>query len=97
MDALVAEAGLERLDFVKIDVEGGELHVLHGAARTVERFRPAMFIEIEERHTARYDHSPGDVVAWLTARGYTMYTWQRGWVPAERVCPHTNNYLFRSS
>ncbi|GGR01748.1 putative methyltransferase [Actinoplanes ianthinogenes] len=95
VDALVAEAGLERLDFVKIDVEGGELHVLHGAPETVARFRPAMFIEIEARHTVRYDYSPDDVVAWLRARGYTMYTWQRGWVPAERVCAHANNYLFR--
>ncbi|WIM99868.1 FkbM family methyltransferase [Actinoplanes oblitus] len=96
VDELVARERLDRLDFVKIDVEGGELHVLHGATATLERFRPAMFIEIEARHTERYAYSPGDVVEWLAARGYTMYTWQRGWTPAERVCAHTNNYLFRS-
>ncbi|MFI1992083.1 FkbM family methyltransferase [Actinoplanes sp. NPDC020271] len=95
VDELVAQARLHRLDFVKIDVEGGELHVLHGAAETVDKFRPVMFIEIEERHTARYAYSPENVVEWLTARGYVMYTWERGWRTAGRVCAHTNNYLFR--
>ncbi|WP_436532050.1 FkbM family methyltransferase [Actinoplanes sp. HUAS TT8] len=95
VDDLVTRERLDRLDFVKIDVEGGELHVLHGAAAALDRFRPALFIEIEARHTARYDYSPEDVVAWLVERGYTMYTWRRGWTPAGQVCVHTNNYLFR--
>jgi FkbM family methyltransferase len=34
-----------RCDFVKIDVEGMELEVLEGAKATIERCRPALFIE----------------------------------------------------
>jgi FkbM family methyltransferase len=96
VDGLVTTAGLTRLDFMKIDVEGGELHVLHGAVETVEKFRPAMFIEIEARHTERYEYSPDDVVDWLTCRGYRMYAWHRGWKQTSRVCAHANNYLFRA-
>ncbi|MCO8273797.1 FkbM family methyltransferase [Actinoplanes sp. TRM 88003] len=96
VDRLVRAAGLTRLDFVKIDVEGAELHVLHGAADTIDRFRPTLFIEIEARHTARYDYSPAGVVDWLATRGYAMLAWQRGWQPVERVCTHANNYLFRA-
>ncbi|OLZ43097.1 hypothetical protein BS329_40725 [Amycolatopsis coloradensis] len=88
-------AGLARLDFVKIDVEGGELHVLHGGERTVGTFLPTMLIEIEARHTARYEYSPDDVVEWLKCRGYAMYAWKHGWQAADRVCSHANNYLFR--
>jgi FkbM family methyltransferase len=95
LDGLCAGARLSRLDFVKIDVEGGELHVLHGAEQTIETFRPAMLIEIEARHTERYEYHPDDVVQWLTRRGYLMYAWRRGWQPADRVCVHANNYLFR--
>jgi FkbM family methyltransferase len=95
VDGLVSEAGLTRLDFMKIDVEGGELHVLHGAAATVDRFRPAMFIEIEARHTERYGYEPTDIVGWLTARGYAMFAWHRGWTRTDQVCAHANNYLFR--
>jgi FkbM family methyltransferase len=37
--------------FIKIDVEGFERNVLLGAARTLEKMRPAILIEIEEAHT----------------------------------------------
>lgn len=94
LDGLCAD--LTRLDFLKIDVEGGELHVLRGGERTVERFQPTMLVEIEARHIARYEYSVEDIVAWLTSRGYTMYAWRDGWHETDRVCLHTNNYLFRA-
>jgi FkbM family methyltransferase len=37
--------GLERCDFIKIDVEGMEHDVLAGATRVIERFKPVMYIE----------------------------------------------------
>ncbi|GAB2769418.1 FkbM family methyltransferase [Amycolatopsis magusensis] len=95
LDGLHAATGLTRLDFVKIDVEGGELHVLRGGTRAIERYRPTLLIEIEARHTARYDYTPEDVVEWLTSRGYAMYAWRQGWQATGQVCLHTNNYLFR--
>jgi FkbM family methyltransferase len=95
LDGLCADAGLDRLDFLKIDVEGGELHVLRGGRQTIETFQPTMLVEIEARHTERYEYSPEDVVRWLADRGYRMYAWRQGWHPVDRVCPHANNYLFR--
>jgi len=95
LDGLCAQAALTRLDFIKIDVEGAELHVLEGGQQAIGTFRPAMLIEIEARHTARYQYSPDDIVAWLTRRGYTMHIWQRGWRETSSVCAHTRNYLFR--
>lgn len=94
LDRLVERAGLNRLDFVKIDVEGGELAVLRGGREAIDAFRPTLLVEIEQRHIARYRHTAADVVAELTRRGYTMATWQRGWQPAESVCAHSRNYLF---
>jgi FkbM family methyltransferase len=41
---------LPPVGFVKIDVEGHEEAVLRGAAETIARNRPALLIEIEERH-----------------------------------------------
>ena len=45
MDALAIQAGLEKLDWVKIDVEGAELLVLQGGEETLRRFHPRMLIE----------------------------------------------------
>lgn len=42
--------------FIKIDVEGCEQSVLQGAQRTIERCRPRVLVEAEERH------APGSVV-----------------------------------
>ncbi len=37
--------GLNRLDMVKIDVEGAEEHVVKGGLKTIEKFRPRMIVE----------------------------------------------------
>lgn len=36
--------------FIKIDVEGHELEVLNGATKTIQKNKPIIFIEIEQRH-----------------------------------------------
>lgn len=45
LDKLVAEHGLERVDWVKIDVEGGELEVLRGGRATLRKFHPRLIVE----------------------------------------------------
>ena len=44
-DTWARQAGLDRLDLVKLDVEGVELAVLAGAAETLRRFRPILVVE----------------------------------------------------
>jgi FkbM family methyltransferase len=45
LDAIVAEAALDRLDLVKIDVEGHERRVFAGGVETLRRFHPAIVFE----------------------------------------------------
>jgi len=43
---------LPKIDFIKIDVEGWEEHVLEGGMKTILKDRPIMYIEIwEKNHT----------------------------------------------
>ena len=46
LDALVETEGLDRIDLLKIDVEGLEPEVLEGSRRTIEHLRPS-YIQIE--------------------------------------------------
>lgn len=94
LDVLCARAELTRLDFLKIDVEGAEPHVLAGGAQVIERFRPAILIEIEARHLGRYRHSPRTLVDWLLRCGYTMHRWHGGWRATAEVSERHRNYLF---
>ena len=50
LDALLAEAGVARVDVVKIDVEGAECHVLEGAQRLLGRLRPRL-LQVEGLRT----------------------------------------------
>jgi len=50
---------------IKIDVEGMETEVLEGLATTIARWRPALFIELEDRYAA-------DFQAWMQAFRYRV-------------------------
>jgi len=45
LDSLLVELGFDRLDLLKIDVEGHEARVLEGAANTLRRLRPVLIFE----------------------------------------------------
>jgi len=85
---------LPRLDFIKIDVEGFEVDVLRGAARLIERFRPAILCEIQE-HSRRYGHTPEQAFAFLAAYGYRAHVWEDGkLVAVDGPKRGTINYIF---
>jgi FkbM family methyltransferase len=57
----------EAVDLIKIDVEGHELEVLEGARGTIERERPTIIVEVEERHRSG---GVGAVFAFFDGLGY---------------------------
>jgi FkbM family methyltransferase len=66
--------GLDRIDFVKIDVEGLELRVLRGARTLLLRHRPAVLFEVNERALERAGTSATEVIGFLGGLGY-RFTW----------------------
>ena len=49
LDDLVEEGKIERVDFIKMDIEGHELAALRGAEKTIRRFRPRLAISLYHR------------------------------------------------
>jgi FkbM family methyltransferase len=50
LDNVVKTLGLQKVGFIKVDVEGHEFHVITSGIETLTRFRPLVLIEIEARH-----------------------------------------------
>ena len=46
IDDFVERNGIEKVDFIKMDIEGSEPRALRGAERTIRRFKPTLAIAI---------------------------------------------------
>lgn len=50
LDNFIIENNIQKIDVIKIDVEGHEHEVIKGAVNTFSNFKPVLIIEIEQRH-----------------------------------------------
>ncbi|OBJ13386.1 FkbM family methyltransferase [Mycobacterium sp. 1245801.1] len=64
------DLGLTDIGLIKIDVEGHELAVLHGATKTLTQQRPVIVVEAEERH---HPNSVAEITGLLQGLGYAGY------------------------
>lgn len=64
---------LEKIDFMKIDVEGAELAVVKGALRSIRESLPTIFIELLRKWMKPFDSSPQDVSELLLGLGYLSF------------------------
>ena len=71
--SLARRFGLERLDFVKIDVEGHDAVVVRALLETLERYRPLVIFEYRKRRWEQAGASLADTLARLRARGYAFW------------------------
>ncbi len=72
----VDSLGLEPVGFIKIDVEGHELAVLHGATETIARDRPSIYLETEYCHVGEQVFDVFRVMEELGYRG--LFVSRRG-------------------
>jgi FkbM family methyltransferase len=74
LDNFCAERGIERVDFIRMDIEGAELKALEGARGILDRDRPHVLLEIHPAMLeARFDGSAEAVVDLFQSRGYRMF------------------------
>jgi FkbM family methyltransferase len=65
---------IQRVDFIKCDVEGHELAVFRGGEATLRRLRPSVLVEIEQRHAGADVEA---TVGYLEGLGYSGYVIHR--------------------
>lgn len=63
----------ERLDYIKIDVEGGELDCLMGGAKTIARCRPIISFECGYDAFEHYGKTTADFIAYAIAGDFRIF------------------------
>ena len=79
LDRFVQREAIDRLDLIKIDVDGHEYPVLKGALKTLARFRPVLVMEISPYVHNEQKHGFGALVGLLRDAGYLLQdagTWK---------------------
>jgi FkbM family methyltransferase len=79
----IDDLGLPLIDFIKIDVEGYELHVLHGAEQTLRRDKPVIIFEENNRGQIEHNIQNGRCASFLNALG------------AELMCVLNKDFVFK--
>lgn len=72
LDAYVAEKKITTINFIKVDIEGYEYNFLQGAKTSIEKWRPIMYIELNDNFLHRYDSSAYIVMKQLEKWGYIV-------------------------
>ncbi len=94
LDDFATQVGLARLDLIKADIEGWEMRALAGGEAILNRFRPALLLEVDGAMMARAGDTPAALFSWLASLGYSAVRIPElapaaGWAGA-------GDYLFRS-
>lgn len=73
LDDYAAEQKVNRLEFLKCDIEGAELLALRGATNFIGATRPIIYLEICPGWTANFSYSPVDIINHLSHQGYASF------------------------
>ncbi len=90
---------LERLSFVKVDVEGAELFALRGAEHLIDQHRPSVVCEINPWYLEGFGLSVDDLTSFFFAKEYRLFRYRNESSPRLQEIHATadvveDNYLF---
>jgi FkbM family methyltransferase len=72
LDSYAERRSIDRLDLIKIDVDGDEYPVLKGGARTLDRFRPILLMEMSPYVHSKREQDFAALVTLLRDTGYSL-------------------------
>jgi FkbM family methyltransferase len=73
LDRFLQSRPQDRIDVVKIDIEGAELACLKGSEQTLRSFRPYLIIEVQRTSSAAGGYEQSDILNFLSPLGYSFF------------------------
>jgi len=86
---------LNKVTFIKCDVEGAEMLVFRGGRNLLSKYYPVILCEIEKRHTERYGYEPDALFTFFKDLGYKAFVFISGrLVLVQGIQESAINYTF---
>lgn len=85
LDEAVAAAGVGKVAFVKLDVDGHELSVLRGATTTLGNSRPPILIELSPHVCEEHNYPFSELIGCLAGLGYRFQSFTGRALPDDPV------------
>lgn len=73
LDNLIEARGWPAVSLIKIDIQGAEMRALAGAREVLTRFRPALYVEVDDRNLREFGSSAAELIDALAKIGYSSY------------------------
>lgn len=73
LDEFVKTHGLEKIDFIKVDIEGFEMNFVNGAIETLKNFKPLLFMEVDQNKLKRQQTSASALLEKLFSLNYQIF------------------------
>ena len=90
LDDYINQKKIQKVDVIKVDVEGSELAVLKGAVNVLSVLRPIVLSELLDQRTLPYGYLSRDIYQFLHAYNYVLFSFIYG--GKLRYCPYKANY-----
>jgi FkbM family methyltransferase len=73
LDDVWSSLGLNRVDMIKLDIEGAEWQALRGGQRLLERYKPILLVEVAQSTCAAAGYRANDFAQWIEDLGYRLF------------------------
>lgn len=83
MDSIIED----KVDFIKIDVQGYEKYVLLGSKQIIKKYKPAIILEIESHQLLRFNYSLENLFSLIRSFGYYIFFLDY-FYPSDHICVH---------
>lgn len=73
IDLFVKQQKIDKVDFIKCDVEGAELLVFKGGYELIKKEKPIVFSEMLRKWAQKFNYHPNDIIAYFNDLGYDCF------------------------
>jgi FkbM family methyltransferase len=93
IDNFVKEEKIQRVDLIKLDIEGAEYMALEGMKNTLDNYSPDILIEILDEHLLKQNKSSEMIYNLLFSKGYVAFSIENNGVLKRLLTPISKDGL----